>query len=107
MFTPDGSKLVVGGYDGQVNIFDFAKLRAGVDEQQAVVRSITAHEAFILSAIVSPDGSDGCSAGPGTSQSSSGTWRLAKHSASSAPSTPPIPSTRLPPPFIPPNHGST
>jgi hypothetical protein len=56
MFTPDGSQLVVGGYDGHVNIFDFAKLRAGVDERQAVVHSIAAHEAFILSATVSPDG---------------------------------------------------
>ena len=53
----DGSSLVVGGYDGQVRIFDFAELRAGVDERQAVVRSIAAHEAFILDVGVSPDGS--------------------------------------------------
>ena len=55
-FSPDGSKLVVGSYDGQVRIFDFAKLRAGVDEREAVVHSIAAHEGFILTASVSPDG---------------------------------------------------
>ena len=56
-FTPDGSKLVVGGYDGRIHIFDFEQLRAGVDEHQAVLRSIPAHENFILSLVVSPDGS--------------------------------------------------
>jgi WD40 repeat protein len=56
-FTPDDRKLVVGGYDGRIHIFDFEQLRAGVDEHQAVLRSIPAHENFILSLVVSPDGS--------------------------------------------------
>ena len=56
MITPDGRKLVVGGYNGEINVFDFAQLKAGVEEHEAIVRSIPAHESFILSATVSPDG---------------------------------------------------
>ena len=56
MFTPDGTKLVVGGYDGHVNIFDFGTLRTGVEEEEAIVRRIPAH-VWVLSVVVSPDGS--------------------------------------------------
>ena len=57
VFSPDGTKLIVGGYEGHVTIFDFAELRSGVDEEQAAVRRIPAHTAFVVSAVVSPDGS--------------------------------------------------
>jgi WD40 repeat protein len=56
-FTPDGSRLVVGGYAGQIIIFDFNKLIAGIGGEEAVVRSIPAHDAFITEVNVSPDGS--------------------------------------------------
>jgi serine/threonine protein kinase/DNA-binding SARP family transcriptional activator/WD40 repeat protein len=55
-FTPDGNRLVVGGYDGRINVFDFEKLIAGAGEREAIVRRITAHETFIIFVVVSPDG---------------------------------------------------
>ena len=97
----DGSKLVVGGGDGQLRIFDFAELRAGLDEQQALLRSIAAHESWILEVVVSPEGSMAYSRAwddPGK------LWDLATGDSRRLRRNP-IPNISVPPPFIPPSHG--
>jgi WD40 repeat protein len=57
-FTPDGSKLVVGGYTGSIYILDVEKLAAGPPTEESIVREIPAHNGFITRILgVSADGS--------------------------------------------------
>jgi WD40 repeat protein len=43
-WTPDGRLLIVGGMDGNVNVFDVQRLLAGVPDWDALSRRITAHD---------------------------------------------------------------
>jgi WD40 repeat protein len=43
-WTPDGRLLIVGGMDGNVNVFDVQRLLAGVPNWDALIRRITAHD---------------------------------------------------------------
>ena len=57
-FTPDGSKLVVGGYTGSIYILDVEKLAAGLPTEESIVREIPAHNGFITRILgISADGS--------------------------------------------------
>ncbi|MDH3293611.1 MAG: WD40 repeat domain-containing protein, partial [Acidimicrobiia bacterium] len=55
-FSPDGSHLVLGRYDGTVVVYDAAKILAGVDWDEAMIRSIEAHNHLIIQTEISPDG---------------------------------------------------
>lgn len=47
-FTPDGAKLVIGGFNGTVLVVDVEKLVGdGLPSTESVVRAIPAHNAFI------------------------------------------------------------
>jgi WD40 repeat protein len=46
-WTPDGTLLIVGGFDGIINMFDVGRLLSGVADQDAIVRRITAHDNFM------------------------------------------------------------
>ena len=48
LWTTDGSLLVVGGFDGTINIFDVARLLGGASDREALVRRIAAHDTFML-----------------------------------------------------------
>ena len=56
-FAPDGSTLVVGGWTGTVYVYDVAALLSGASFEDAVVRSIPAHDSLVRSVSISPDGS--------------------------------------------------
>ena len=47
LWTPDGTRLIVGGYDGIINIFDVGKLLDDASDRDAVVSRITAHDTFM------------------------------------------------------------
>jgi WD40 repeat protein len=56
-FTPDGTKLVVGGYTGSIYVLDVEKLLAGLPTEASIIREIPAHNAFITRFLgVSADG---------------------------------------------------
>ncbi len=55
-FSPDGSHLVLGRYDGIVVVYDAAKILAGVDWDEAMIRSVEAHDGLIIQTEISPDG---------------------------------------------------
>jgi WD40 repeat protein len=43
-WTPDGSLLIVAGYNGIINVFDVEMLLDGVSDRDAIVRRIPAHD---------------------------------------------------------------
>ena len=47
LWTPDGTRLIVGGYDGNIRIFDAGMILEGVSDREAIVRAITAHDTFM------------------------------------------------------------
>ena len=57
-FTRDGSKFVVGGFAGQVFVFDVESLLSDAPIEDALEVEIAAHDTLILGVVVSPDGSN-------------------------------------------------
>ena len=55
-FTPDGSTMVHGTWEGSVFIFDVAAMAAGAPAEEVVLNEISAHETGVLRVKVSPDG---------------------------------------------------
>ena len=47
-WTEDGSRLIVGGFDGVINIFDVGELLRKVSDREAIVTRITAHDTFMI-----------------------------------------------------------
>ena len=57
-FTPDGTKLIVGGYTGSIYVLDVEKLVAGLPTEEGIIREIPAHKGFITRVLgISADGS--------------------------------------------------
>ncbi|MEX2623927.1 MAG: WD40 repeat domain-containing protein [Acidimicrobiia bacterium] len=44
LWTPDGSRLIVGGFDGIIRVFDVGRLLSGVSDLEAMVTRIPAHD---------------------------------------------------------------
>ena len=47
-FTPDGTKAVIGGYHGDLIVFDVEMLLSGADVEDALDLEIQAHQTLIL-----------------------------------------------------------
>ena len=54
-FTHDGSRLVVGGGEGRLRIFDMDRIQAGLPIDEAEMLRIKAHDATIVRLAISPD----------------------------------------------------
>jgi WD40 repeat protein len=54
-FTADGSELIVGGGSGRVFVFDLPALLDGETADTALIRTIDAHDSFIVALNLSPD----------------------------------------------------
>jgi WD40 repeat protein len=48
LWTPDGSRLILGGIDGIIEVFDVEKVLSGVAAPEAIVTRITAHDTFMV-----------------------------------------------------------
>jgi DNA-binding SARP family transcriptional activator/WD40 repeat protein/tRNA A-37 threonylcarbamoyl transferase component Bud32 len=56
-FVPSGEAVVVATQRGDVFVFDFNMILDGVDTEEAIIRSIPAHNNFVFEPAVSPDSS--------------------------------------------------
>ncbi len=54
-FSADGSELITGGFGGPLFVFDLPALLGGASLDDALLREIAAHDAFVLTVELSPD----------------------------------------------------
>jgi WD40 repeat protein len=55
--SPDGNQLILGGADGNVYVYDFERITAGAEPDEALITSIAAHSSSVYRVVVSADSS--------------------------------------------------